>query len=25
VRVNGHPCAKVGREYKPNSRLSRVT
>jgi nicotinate phosphoribosyltransferase len=24
VRVDGRPCAKVGREYKPNSRLSRV-
>jgi nicotinate phosphoribosyltransferase len=24
VVVNGRPCAKVGREYKPNSRLSRV-
>src|SRR3954454_13234374 len=24
VVVNGRPCAKVGREYKPNPRLSRV-
>jgi nicotinate phosphoribosyltransferase len=25
VRVNGKPCAKVGREYRPNPRLERVT
>jgi nicotinate phosphoribosyltransferase len=24
VRVDGRPCAKVGREYSPNSRLERV-
>src|SRR5579863_163063 len=24
VVVNGHPCAKVGRSYKPNLRLERV-
>jgi nicotinate phosphoribosyltransferase len=24
VRVEGKPCAKAGREYKPNSRLERV-
>jgi nicotinate phosphoribosyltransferase len=25
VRANGKPCAKVGREYRPNPRLERVT
>jgi nicotinate phosphoribosyltransferase len=25
VLVEGEPCAKVGREYRPNSRLERVT
>jgi nicotinate phosphoribosyltransferase len=25
VMVNGRPCAKVGRRYRPNSRLERVT
>jgi len=25
VLVNGKPCAKVGREYRPNPRLERVT
>ena len=25
VTVNGKPCAKVGREYRPNSRLEQVT
>lgn len=25
VRVNGKPCAKVGRGYRPNPRLERVT
>ncbi|MGQ0704093.1 MAG: nicotinate phosphoribosyltransferase [Gemmatimonadales bacterium] len=25
VRVEGRPCAKVGREYRPNPRLERVT
>jgi nicotinate phosphoribosyltransferase len=25
VMVDGRPCAKVGREYRPNERLSRVT
>src|ERR671922_248908 len=25
VMVDGRPCAKVGREYKPNDRLSPVT
>jgi nicotinate phosphoribosyltransferase len=25
VRVNGRPCAKVGRRYRPNPRLERVT
>jgi nicotinate phosphoribosyltransferase len=24
VRVDGRPCAKVGREYSPSSRLERV-
>src|SRR5439155_6545983 len=24
VLVDGRPCAKVGREYKPNARLGRV-
>jgi nicotinate phosphoribosyltransferase len=24
VRVNGRPCAKVGREHRPNARLERV-
>jgi nicotinate phosphoribosyltransferase len=24
VRHEGHPCAKVGREYRPNPRLERV-
>ena len=24
VRVEGRPCAKVGREYRPNARLERV-
>jgi nicotinate phosphoribosyltransferase len=24
VRVNGEPCAKVGRAYRPNPRLERV-
>jgi nicotinate phosphoribosyltransferase len=24
VRVDGRPCAKVGREYLPNPRLQRV-
>ncbi|HKI94864.1 MAG TPA: hypothetical protein VJ992_06185 [Gemmatimonadales bacterium] len=25
VMVEGRPCAKVGREYRPNDRLERVT
>jgi nicotinate phosphoribosyltransferase len=25
VRVDGRPCAKVGREYRPNPRLEKVT
>jgi nicotinate phosphoribosyltransferase len=25
VRVDGKPCAKVGRQYKPNPRLRRVS
>ena len=25
VLVEGEPCAKVGREYRPNPRLERVT
>jgi nicotinate phosphoribosyltransferase len=25
VLVDGQPCAKVGREYRPNSRLEKVT
>jgi nicotinate phosphoribosyltransferase len=24
VQVDGRPCAKVGREHRPNSRLERV-
>ena len=25
VKKDGRPCAKVGREYRPNPRLTRVT